>query len=177
MQELADKGRRKSGMASILIDGRHTDGGRVAFLSGLVAALRGAHADWRLTVALGKSRAWPLSLVSQASCFYLPHGAELFWPRLARGFDLFVSPAAPLPLLPMPCPMVHAVHELPSPGGPGTFRLRRALRSARLTWFACERERQACEAMAGRALAASTVHRPGRWDGHVHDLETVLGRR
>ena len=162
-------------MTSILIDGCRIDAGQAALLGGLGTALREAGADWRLTVALRKANALPLSLEGRIASFYLPHARELFWPRLARGFDLFVSLDARLPLLPMPCPMVHAVGDAPPPG---RLRLRRALATARLTWFDSEQAKQAAEALVGHALPGGAV-RPGAdavWGDRLRDLEAIVGR-
>lgn len=163
-------------MTAILIDGRCSNASQAAFLDGFITSLSRAHADWHLSMALDKSCALPALLESRASSFYLPHGVELFWPHLGRGFDLFVSPAARLPLLPMPCPMVHVVHDASLPtGGLGQYRLRRALATARLTWFDSVRVQQACEAWAGRPLPAGTVRPPDEWGLYLQDIETALG--
>ena len=163
-------------MTEILIDGCRMDAGQAVLLEGLGTALRQRHADWRLTVALSKANALPLSLDGRIASFYIPHARELFWPRLARGFDLFVSLDARLPLLPMPCPMVHAVRDVSSPG---RLRLRRALTAARLTWFDSERARQRCEALVGQVLPGGGVRPPegddAAWDDRLRDLEAIVG--
>lgn len=161
-------------MRSILIDGCRLDAGQAARLAGLGSALRETGLDWRLTVALSKARSLPLALEASMDAFYPPHGRELFWPRLARGFDLFLSLDARLPLLPMPCPMVHAVGDVP---GLGRGRLRRALGRARLTWFDHEQARQASEALVGHALAGAVLGDHAAWSERLHDLEAVVGRR
>lgn len=162
-------------MTSVLIDGSRIDAAQAGLLVGFVGAMRQAHADWHLTVALNKAKASPLSLEGLAKPFYLPHVRELFWPCLARNFDLFVSLDAELPLLPMPCPMVHVVHEGPFPRGPGRFRLRRALATARLTWFDSLHVQQACEAWSGQPTQTGVVRPSHGLDNRLHDLETILG--
>lgn len=168
---------RAGDMISILVDGRRVAADQASFIEGLVATMREMDADWHLSMALDKSCALPASLESRVSSFYLPHAAELFWPRLGRGFDLLISPDARLPLLPMPCPMVHAVHDVLPRCGMGRLRLRRALATARLSWFDAERTQRACEALVGHALAHASVRAPDDWDGHLRDLEAIVGDR
>ena len=156
----------------ILVDGREFVAGRRTgigrFLEGLLLAIGEVHADWHVTVALHKACALPASLAARVGCVYLPHLPELAWPRLARGADLFISPYPKLPLLPMPCPLVHTVHDvlyLTHPacrGNPARWlaarwRLQRALAAARLTWFVSHDSRQACEALGSHPLPAGRV--------------------
>lgn len=165
-------------MPSILVNGSQLAADQEPFLDRLIAMVQERHVDWHLTVALDKSRAPSLRLAARVSSFYVPHARQLFWPRLSRGFDLFISPDASLPLLPMPCPMAHVVRDRPSLR---SARLRRALSTARLTWFDSEQVRQRCEAWVGHALPTGVV-RPSQggdttWNDRLRDLEAVVGRR
>jgi len=126
------------------IAGRRTGIGR--FLEGLLLAMSQSHPEWRLTLAMHKACALPRSLESRADVLYLPHLTEWWWPRLAQGYDLFLSPYPKLPLRSLPCPSVHTVHDvlyLTHPAYRGnalrvflaTARLQLALKLASLTWF------------------------------------------
>ncbi len=149
--------------ARILVDGREFVAGRRTgigrFLEGLLDAAGRLRPEWRFTVAMRKDCALPGSLRGRVEVLYLPHAPELFWPRLARGFDLFLSPYPKLPWRRLPCPAIHTVHDVlylthPAYRGnrlrvlAGRARLRRALRQASLTWFDSRASRTACEALA-----------------------------
>lgn len=151
-------------MRAILIDGREFAAGRRTgigrFLEGLLSAVSEAHPEWRLTVAMSKLCALPASLEAKVEVLYLPHLPELFWPHLAKGHDLFLSPYPKLPWRRLPCPAVHTVHDvlyLTHPAYRGNvlrvvaakLRLRRALKLAALTWFDSSASLAACEALAG----------------------------
>jgi len=146
----------------ILVDGREFVSGRQTgigrFLEGLLLAVGEAHADWRLTVAMSKSCALPAALASKVETVYPPHAVELWWPRLAKGHDLFLSPYPKLPWRRLPCPAVHTVHDvlyLTHPAYRGNalrirvakLRLRHALASSALTWFDSAASRDACRGL------------------------------
>ena len=151
-------------MTAILADGRefvagrHTGIGR--FLEGLLLALLEAHSDWRITVAMTKRCALPATLTSKLQVLYLPHAAELWWPGLAKGHDLFLSPYPKLPWRRLPCPAVHMVHDVLDLTHPAYrshalrnwgahLRLRRALGSAALTWFNSAASLEGCRRLGG----------------------------
>ena len=151
-------------MSAILIDGREFVAGRRTgigrFLEGLLLAVHEAHPEWRLTVAMTKACALPSSLDSKATVLYLPHLPELWWPRLANGYDLFLSPYPKLPWQRLSCPAVHTVHDVlylthPAYRGnalrvlAGRLRLKRALQLASLTWFDSAASLEACNELAG----------------------------
>ncbi len=151
-------------MTAVLIDGRefvagrHTGIGR--FLEGLLLAVLEAHGDWRITVAMTKRCALPATLASKLAVLYLPHAAELWWPMLAKGHDLFLSPYPKLPWRRLPCPTVHTVHDVLYLMHPAYrshtlhnwgahLRLRRALGSAALTWFDSAASLDDCRRLCG----------------------------
>jgi glycosyltransferase involved in cell wall biosynthesis len=170
----------------MLVDGREFVAGRRTgigrFLEGLLLALSGAHPDWRLTVAMTKACALPASLAARVEIVYLPHAPELWWPGLAKGYDLFLSPYPKLPWRRLPCPAVHTVHDvlyLTHPAYRGNalriraarLRLRRALASAALTWFDSAASLAACRGIADvghaevRFPAIDAGFTPGDTDG------------
>jgi hypothetical protein len=189
-------------MTAVLIDGREFVAGRCTgigrFLEGLLLAVSDAHPDWRLTVAMTKACALPASLASRVGTVYLPHAAELWWPRLAKGCDLFLSPYPKLPWRRLPCPAVHTVHDVPCLTHPAyrsnalrnlaaRLRLRRALASAALTWFDSTTSLAACRRLAHvrhgevRFPAIDAGLTPGDADGdgwaaHIVDLERLVGK-
>jgi glycosyltransferase involved in cell wall biosynthesis len=145
-----------------MVDGREFVAGRRTgisrFLEGLLLAAGEAHPEWRLTVAMTKRCALPAPLASGVGTVYLPHVAELWWSRLASGYDLFLSPYPKLPWRRLPCPSVHTVHDvlyLTHPAYRGHalrvwaagVRLRRALRSAALSWFDSDASLEACRGL------------------------------
>jgi len=160
-------------MKRLLIDGREFVAGRqtgiARVLTGLIEALLGQHPDWQLTVAMEKSCALPLALEGRVNLLYPPHPTELWWPLLARDADLFLSPYPKLPLLPLPCPAIHIVHDvlyLTHPAYRGnrgrvagaTWRLRRALKQSRLTWFDSTASLSECAALGLQAPHAAVRH-------------------
>jgi len=172
-------------MSTILIDGREFVAGRRTgigrFLEGLLLAVAEAHPEWRLTVAMTKSCALPVSLETKVATLYVPHAVELWWPRLARGYDLFLSPYPKLPWLHLPCPAVHTVHDVlylthPAYRGnalrvlAGRLRLQRAMGRAALTWFDSAASQAACEAI-GRSR-----HGKVRFPAVAPDFTTGKGR-
>jgi len=151
-------------MSAILIDGREFVAGRRTgigrFLEGLLLAITEAHPQWRLTVAMTKGCALPASLETKVCSLYVPHAVELWWPRLATGYALFLSPYPKLPWLRLPCPAVHTVHDVlylihPAYRGnalrvlAGRIRLKRALHLAAMTWFDSAASMGACESIGG----------------------------
>jgi glycosyltransferase involved in cell wall biosynthesis len=162
------------------VAGRRTGIGR--FLEGLLLAVYEAHPEWRLTVAMTKASALPASLTSKVEIVYLPHAVELWWPGLAAGHDLFLSPYPKLPWRRLPCPAVHTVHDvlyLTHPAYRGNvlrvlaarMRLRRALASAALTWFDSAASLAACRGLGEsrhaevRYPAIAAGFTPGKNDG------------
>jgi len=160
-------------LTSILVDGREfvaglrTGIGR--FLEGVLLAVNRAHADWRIVVALDKSCTLPASLQGKVEELQIPLGVELFWPGLARGYNLFISPYPKLPWMRLPCPSIHTVHDVlymtcPAYRGLGLCnrlaktRLRRALKMASMTWFVSEASHRACEALMGKAVPHHVIH-------------------
>jgi len=140
------------------VAGRRTGIGR--FLEGLLLALHFTHPDWLLTVAMRKDCALPSSLREKARELYVPHAVELFWPALARGYHLFLSPYPKLPWRKLPCPAIHTVHDvlyLTHPVYRGNqlhvwaakMRLVHALKQATFTWFDSKASREACRTLFG----------------------------
>ncbi len=149
--------------ASILVDGREFVAGRRTgigrFLEGLLDAALRFQPEWRVTVAMRKDCALPEVLRGRVEEGYLPHMPELFWPHLAQGYDLFLSPYPKLPWRRLPCPAIHTVHDVlylthPAYRGNrlrvwgGRMRLKRALGQAALTWFDSRASMQACQELA-----------------------------
>lgn len=160
----------------LLVDGREFVAGRRTgigrFLEGLLLAIGEMRPGWRITVAMTKDCALPATLAPGVEVAYLPHAAELWWPRLAAGHDLFLSPYPKLPWRPLPCPAVHTVHDVlylthPAYRGHGLrrwaarLRLQRALAMAGLTWFVSQASQQACEALVGHVLPDGRVRHSG----------------
>jgi len=148
----------------LLVDGREFVAGRRTgigrFLEGLLLALHSAHPDWLLTVAMRKDCTLPSSLRDKAEELYVPHAVECFWPVLARGYHLFLSPYPKLPWRKLPCPAIHTVHDvlyLTHPAYRGNqlhvwaakMRLAHALKQTTLTWFDSKASRDACRTMFG----------------------------
>ncbi|MCF7821132.1 MAG: glycosyltransferase family 4 protein [Mariprofundaceae bacterium] len=161
--------------ASMLVDGREFMKGRRTgigrFLEGLLLAIHEQHPDWRLTVAMHKQCVLPASLDGKVAELYLPHLPELFWPSLAKGQDLFLSPYPKLPLLHLPCPAVHTVHDVFYLTHPACRKnrlrtmiarwlLRRSISKAALTWFVSQASQQACEALVGEVQHAAVRYSP-----------------
>jgi len=166
----------------LLVDGREFVAGRRTgigrFLEGLLLALHSSHPDWRVTVAMRKDCALPSSLRDKARELYLPHAVELFWPTLARGYHLFLSPYPKLPWRKMPCPAIHTIHDvlyLTHPAYRGNrlrvwaakARLAHALKRAALTWFDSGASMDVCQSLFGhtpnaivRHLAVDAMFRP-----------------
>ncbi len=160
----------------LLVDGREFVVGRRTgigrFLEGLLLAVLEAHPDWRITIAMRKRDcALPASLDGRVGELFLPPLPELFWPLLARGHDLFVSPYPKLPLRRLPCPAVHTVHDVFYLTHPlyrknvlrsfvGKQILRRSLKLAALSWFVSESSHAACEVLFGKAPETRIRHLP-----------------
>jgi len=159
--------------ASILVDGREFVAGRRTgigrFLEGLLLALHSAHPDWILTVAMRKDCALSSSLRDKAQELYVPHAVECFWPVLARGYHLFLSPYPKLPWRKLPCPAMHTVHDvlyLTHPVYRGNrlhvwaakMRLAHALKRAALTWFDSGASLDACQSLFGHVPNAIVRH-------------------
>jgi len=149
------------------VAGRRTGIGR--FLEGLLMALHSAHPDWCVTVAMRKDCALPLSLRDKVRELYVPHAVEWFWPVLARGSQLFVSPYPKLPWRQLSCPAMHTVHDvlyLNHPAYKGRLlrvwaakaRLARSLKHATLTWFDSEASLDACRILFGPVPNAMVHH-------------------
>jgi len=158
---------------SLLVDGREFVAGRRTgigrFMEGLLLALHSAHPDWLLTVAMRKDCALPSSLLDKVQELYVPHAVECFWPGLARGYQLFLSPYPKLPWRKMPCPAIHTVHDIlylthPAYKGnrlrvwAGKLRLRHALKRALLTWFDSAASLDACRLLFGHVSHAAVHH-------------------
>jgi len=158
----------------LLIDGREFVSRRTGiarFLEGLLLAVYEQHPDWRLIVAMDKQCVLPASLDGKVAELYLPLLPELFWPVLAKDQDLFLSPYPKLPLLHLPCPAVHTVHDVFYLTHP-TYRknrlrtmiarwlLRRSISRAALTWFVSQTSQQACETLVGVAQHAAVRYSP-----------------
>jgi len=158
---------------ALLVDGREFVAGRRTgigrFLEGLLLALHSVHPDWRVTVAMKKDCALPSSLRDKAQELYVPHAVELFWPVLARGYQLFLSPYPKLPWRQLPCPAIHTVHDvlyLSHPAYKGSrlrvwaakARLARSLKHATLTWFDSEASLGACRTLFGYVPNAMVHH-------------------
>lgn len=152
---------------SLLFDGREFVAGRKTgigrFLHGLLMAISEVHPDWKLRIAMTKQCALPASLRDGTYPVYLPHMVEAFWPSLAKGSDIFISPYPKLPLHPLPCPSIHTVHDVLYIDHPvyrssllrvaaSRFRLLMALRWADMTWFDSRVSQQACSQLAGRHI-------------------------
>ncbi len=157
----------------MLVDGREFVAGRRTgigrFLEGLLLALHSAHPDWLLTVAMRKDCALPSSLRDKVRELYIPHAVELFWPALARGYYLFLSPYPKLPWRKLPCPAIHTIHDvlyLTHPAYRGNrlrvwaakARLAHALKRAALTWFDSRASMDACQSLFGHASNAIVRH-------------------
>ena len=160
---------------NVLVDGREFVAGRRTgigrFLEGLLLAIHEKHPDWRLTVAMDKQCVLPSSLEGKVIELYLPCLPELFWPTLAKGHDLFLSPYPKLPLLKLPCPEVHTVHDVFYLTHPAcrknrlrtmiaSWLLRRSISRAALTWFVSRASQQACEMLAGTAQHPAVRYSP-----------------
>ncbi len=143
---------------SILVDGREFDGGRRTgisrFLEGLLCALLAEHPEWNVVVAQRRTVILPSSL-QKARTLSLPPMSDYFWPSLARGYDLFLSPYPKLPWRRLPCPAIHTIHDVlylthPAYRGHllralgGRWVLRHALQQATLTWFDSKASCRAC---------------------------------
>ncbi len=148
----------------VLIDGREFVAGRRTgigrFLEGLLLVIHEKHPDWRLTVAVEKRSVLPASLDGKVTAFCLPRFPELFWPELAKDYDLFLSPYPKLPLRELPCPAIHTVHDVFYLTHPtchknrlrmmaGRWILWRSISRAALTWFVSRASQQACESLVG----------------------------
>jgi len=148
----------------LLVDGREFVAGRRTgigrFLEGLLLALHSVHPGWHVTVAMRKDCVLPLSLRDKVSELYIPHAVELFWPSLARGYQLFLSPYPKLPWRQLSCPAIHTVHDVlylthPAYRGnrlrvwAGKMRLTHAFRRAALTWFDSTASGEACRPFSG----------------------------
>jgi len=146
------------------VDGREFVAGRCTgigrFLEGLLLALHSNHPDWRVTVAMRKDCALPASLQDKVGELYVPRAVELFWPQLARGYQLFLSPYPKLPWRKIPCPAIHTVHDvlyLTHPAYRGNrlyvwmakMRLSHTLKQATLTWLDSKASREACRTLFG----------------------------
>jgi len=156
-----------------LVDGREFVAGRRTgigrFLEGLLLALHSTHPDWLLTVAMRKNCVLPLSLRDKAQELYVPHAVECFWPTLARGYHLFLSPYPKLPWRKLPCPAIHTIHDVLYLTHPAyrrnrlhvlaaKMRLAHALKQATLTWFDSKASRDACQSIFGHASNAIVRH-------------------
>ncbi|MFC1536433.1 glycosyltransferase family 4 protein [Pseudomonadota bacterium] len=157
----------------ILIDGREFVAERrtgiARFLEGLLLATHEKHPDWRLTVAIDQHSTLPTSLGGKAVKLHLPNLPELFWPALAKGQDLFVSPYPKLPLLKLPCPAIHTVHDVYYLTHPAcrkhrlrtmisSWVLRRSISNAVHTWFTSKASQEACEILLGTKVECAEVY-------------------
>ncbi len=135
---------------SILIDGREFVLGRRTgigrFLEGLLRALVETHPDWRLMVVVNEPQALPETLRGKAEVQKAPPYLEWHFPKLAEGYDLFLSPYPKLPVRKLPCLSIHTIHDVfylthPAYQGnilkrwAGLWRVKHALAKSDLTWF------------------------------------------
>ncbi|MDX8394787.1 MAG: hypothetical protein R8K22_00060 [Mariprofundaceae bacterium] len=95
-------------MYAILVDGRDFVAGQSTdvgdCLEALLLAILKRHPDWRLTVGMYKQCILPVSLDGKVTELYVPHFTWLFWPALAKGKNLFLSPSSKLPWRKLACP-------------------------------------------------------------------------
>jgi len=153
----------------IAFDGRELVRGRVTgiarFLSGLVEALAGDEAVEEVILAVTRKENVSKSLIRLKTVILktVPDsflGAEIALSNLTKqGIDCFISPYPKLPLFGTHCPSVHTVHDVLDLTHRAyqkryrsfwdTYRLKKALARADLTWFDSSFSRQETEALVG----------------------------
>jgi len=160
---------------SILVDGREFVLGRRTgigpFLEGLLLAITAKHTDWSCTVVLNEIDALPESLQGKVEVLQSPKYLEWFFPKLAEGSDLFLSPYPKLPVRNMPCPCVHTIHDvfyLTHPAYQGNrlrrtaalWRLKHAVSKADLTWFDSLTSKHETQGLTGEINHTSHIRFP-----------------
>ncbi len=172
---------------NILVDGREFVVGRRTgigrFLEGLLLAVISEHPEWHCSVVMQDTQALPASLRGQVAVIQAPALLEWFWPSLAQGFDLFLSPYPKLPLRQLPCPCIHTVHDvfyLTHPAYQGTplrrkaafWRLQKALAAARLTWFDSQASEDETIQLFGQMQHETTIRYPAIEQDFMPDEHT-----
>jgi glycosyltransferase involved in cell wall biosynthesis len=160
---------------SILIDGREFVFGRRTgigrFLEGLLLALVAEHPDWTYKLVLDAPDALPASLQDKVTTMQAPAYLEWHWPKLAQGFDLFLSPYPKLPVRAMPCPCVHTIHDVFYLTHPaykdnfwrkkaGLWRLKHAVHKSDFTWFVSSTSQRETEKLMGTLKPSRAIRFP-----------------